>query len=103
MVRRQSLVKLHALTIEAPITRVINIITAAQETSPMYIAQALEKVLEILRSTELYSPQFISNLPNAQDIQKQMAADPVATDLLGALLSVRKYMYKCLFLISLCN
>lgn len=82
VIRRQSLVKLHSVTIEAPITRVFNIITAAQENSPSYVAQALEKVLEILRSTELYSPQMIS-----ADSFKPGTADPVATDLLGALLS----------------
>lgn len=83
--RRQSMAKLHSVTLEAPITRVISIITAAQENSPAYVSQALEKVLEILRSKELYSPQFISN---AESI-KPLPADPVATDLLGALLSVR--------------
>lgn len=83
--RRQSLVKLHSVTIEAPITRVFNIISAAQENSPAYVAQALEKVLEILRSTELYSPQLISAAP---DNVKPVPADPVATDLLGGLLSV---------------
>ncbi|XP_069990396.1 high affinity cAMP-specific and IBMX-insensitive 3',5'-cyclic phosphodiesterase 8B isoform X2 [Penaeus vannamei] len=84
IIRRHSLVKLHSLTIEAPITRVFNIITAAQENSPAYVAQALEKVLEILRSTELYSPQLISAAP---DNNKPVPADPVATDLLGGLLS----------------
>ncbi|CAL4086338.1 unnamed protein product, partial [Meganyctiphanes norvegica] len=82
VIRRQSLVKLHSVTIEAPITRVFNIITAAQENSPSYVAQALEKVLEILRSTELYSPQLIS-----AENYKPGSADPVANDLLGALLS----------------
>ncbi|KAK7081658.1 High affinity cAMP-specific and IBMX-insensitive 3',5'-cyclic phosphodiesterase 8B, partial [Halocaridina rubra] len=84
IIRRQSLVKLNSLTIEAPITRVFNIITAAQENSPAYVAQALEKVLEILRSTELYSPQLISAAP---DNNKPLPADPVATDLLGGLLA----------------
>ncbi|KAG7161259.1 High affinity cAMP-specific and IBMX-insensitive 3',5'-cyclic phosphodiesterase 8B-like [Homarus americanus] len=84
IIRRQSLVKLHSLTIEAPITRVFNIINAAQENSPAYVAQALEKVLEILRSTELYSPQLISATP---DNVRPVPADPVATDLLGGLLA----------------
>lgn len=85
--RRQSLVKLHSLTIEAPITRVVNIISAAQDSSPSYVAQALEKALEILRSTELYSPQLVSSAP--LDNNKPVPADPVATDLLGGLLAVR--------------
>lgn len=74
--------KLHSLTIEAPITKVINIIAAAQQNCPLYIAQALEKVLEILRTTELYSPQFF------EGGSKIKSDDPLTTDLLGALLSV---------------
>jgi hypothetical protein len=83
ILRRQSLAKLHSLTIEAPITKVINIIAAAQQNCPLYIAQALEKVLEILRTTELYSPQFF------EGGSKIKSDDPLTTDLLGALLSVR--------------
>lgn len=67
------------MTIEAPITKVISLITAAQENSPIYIAQTLDKVLEILRSSELYSPQFV----NAVRVE-----DAMATDLLGGLLAV---------------
>ncbi|CAG7722727.1 unnamed protein product, partial [Allacma fusca] len=80
ILRRQSLAKLHSLTIEAPITKVINIIAAAQQNCPLYVAQALERVLEILRTTELYSPQFF-------DGNKVRSDDPLTTDLLGALLS----------------
>lgn len=54
----------------------INIINAAQENSPTPVTEALNRVLEILRTTELYSPQF-----NAED-------DPHATDLVGGLMSV---------------
>ena len=42
--RRPSGAKLHSLAVEAPMTKVINIILAAQENSPLYIAQALDKV-----------------------------------------------------------
>ncbi|XP_078379663.1 high affinity cAMP-specific and IBMX-insensitive 3',5'-cyclic phosphodiesterase 8A-like isoform X6 [Oculina patagonica] len=42
--------------IEAPITKVINMLSAAQENSPMSVVQALDRVLEILRTAELYSP-----------------------------------------------
>ena len=38
--------------------QVINIINAAQESSPMPVAEALDRVLGILRTTELYSPQL---------------------------------------------
>lgn len=87
ILRRQSLAKLHSLTIEAPITKVINIIAAAQQNCPLYIAQALEKVLEILRTTELYSPQFF------EGGNKMKSEDPLTTDLLGALLSVSKNVF----------
>ena len=82
MLRRQSVAKLHSLTIEAPITKVINIIAAAQQSCPLYIAETLEKVLEILRTTEIYSPQFFEG-------NRVRSDDPLTTDLLGALLSVR--------------
>ena len=36
--------KHYSLSIEAPITKVINIILAAQENQPSYIVQALDKV-----------------------------------------------------------
>lgn len=56
----------------------INIINAAQESSPVTVAEALERVLEILRTTELYSPQLASK----ED-------DPHTNDLVGGLMSVR--------------
>ncbi|XP_045110107.1 high affinity cAMP-specific and IBMX-insensitive 3',5'-cyclic phosphodiesterase 8A-like isoform X2 [Portunus trituberculatus] len=87
IIRRQSLVKLHSLTIEAPITRVFSIISAAQENSPAYVAQALERAIEILRSTELYSPQLIPSAAVETSVSRSVAADPVATDLLGGLLA----------------
>ncbi|OBS76183.1 hypothetical protein A6R68_17360, partial [Neotoma lepida] len=63
------------MMIEAPITKVINIINTAQENSPVPVTEALNRVLEILRTTELYSPQF-----SPED-------DPHATDLVGGLMS----------------
>ncbi|XP_050702899.1 high affinity cAMP-specific and IBMX-insensitive 3',5'-cyclic phosphodiesterase 8B-like isoform X2 [Eriocheir sinensis] len=99
IIRRQSLVKLHSLTIEAPITRVFSIIAAAQDNSPAYVAQALEKAVEILRSTELYSPQLVPTVGGGggsvggggdgmAGVRAMVpAADPVATDLLGGLLA----------------
>ena len=41
------------MAIEGPITKVINIITAAQESSPNYISQALDKVFELLDGSSL--------------------------------------------------
>ncbi|KAM9064978.1 high affinity cAMP-specific and IBMX-insensitive 3',5'-cyclic phosphodiesterase 8A isoform X1 [Sarcophilus harrisii] len=74
--RHSSMARIHSMTIEAPITKVINIINAAQENSPMPVAEALDRVLEILRTTELYSPQ----LGTKDD-------DPHASDLVGGLMS----------------
>ncbi|ESO88093.1 hypothetical protein LOTGIDRAFT_126656, partial [Lottia gigantea] len=77
--RRESAARIHSMTIEAPITKVINIINAAQENSPLTVAQALDKVLEILRSSELYSPFFN---------QQMKDEDPMTSDLVGGLVSV---------------
>uniref|UniRef100_UPI00398F5F03 high affinity cAMP-specific and IBMX-insensitive 3',5'-cyclic phosphodiesterase 8B isoform X2 n=1 Tax=Pristiophorus japonicus TaxID=55135 RepID=UPI00398F5F03 len=59
--RHSSMARIHSMTIEAPITKVINIINTAQENSPVTVAEALDRVLEILRTTELYSPQLGTN------------------------------------------
>ncbi|XP_024417453.3 high affinity cAMP-specific and IBMX-insensitive 3',5'-cyclic phosphodiesterase 8A isoform X3 [Desmodus rotundus] len=74
--QHSSMARVHSMTIEAPITKVINIINAAQENSPMPVTEALDRVLEILRTTELYSPQF-----GVKD------DDPHASDLVGGLMS----------------
>ncbi|XP_048875014.1 high affinity cAMP-specific and IBMX-insensitive 3',5'-cyclic phosphodiesterase 8B isoform X2 [Brienomyrus brachyistius] len=74
--RYSSMARIHSMTIEAPITKVINIINAAQENSPVTVAEALDRVLEILRTTELYSPQLASK----ED-------DPHTNDLVGGLMS----------------
>nr|XP_013014248.1 high affinity cAMP-specific and IBMX-insensitive 3',5'-cyclic phosphodiesterase 8A isoform X2 [Cavia porcellus] len=74
--RHSSMARIHSMTIEAPITKVMNIINTAQESSPVPVTEALDRVLQILRSTELYSPQF-----GAKD------DDPHANDLVGGLVS----------------
>ncbi|XP_058150716.1 high affinity cAMP-specific and IBMX-insensitive 3',5'-cyclic phosphodiesterase 8A isoform X1 [Dasypus novemcinctus] len=74
--RHSSMARIHSMTIEAPITKVINIINAAQESSPVPVTEALDRVLEILRTTELYSPQF--------GVKED---DPHASDLVGGLVS----------------
>lgn len=75
--RRQSVARIHSMTIEAPITKVINIINAAQENSPVTVVQALDRVLEILRSSELYHPQ------NSQVKEE----DQMTNDLVGGLMT----------------
>uniref|UniRef100_A0A8C0FY71 Phosphodiesterase n=1 Tax=Bubo bubo TaxID=30461 RepID=A0A8C0FY71_BUBBB len=74
--RYSSVARIHSMTIEAPITKVINIINAAQENSPITVAEALDRVLEILRTTELYSPQL-----GTKD------EDPHTSDLVGGLMT----------------
>lgn len=59
--------------------QVINIINSAQENSPVTVAEALDRVLEILRTTELYSPQL-----GTKD------EDPHTSDLVGGLMTVSK-------------
>ncbi|XP_059555562.1 high affinity cAMP-specific and IBMX-insensitive 3',5'-cyclic phosphodiesterase 8A-like [Myotis daubentonii] len=73
--RHSSLARIQPVAMEAPITKVINIISAAQENSSVPVTEALDRALEILRTTELYSPQF-----GAKD------EDPHANDLLGGLI-----------------
>nr|XP_018914696.1 PREDICTED: high affinity cAMP-specific and IBMX-insensitive 3',5'-cyclic phosphodiesterase 8B [Bemisia tabaci]XP_018914697.1 PREDICTED: high affinity cAMP-specific and IBMX-insensitive 3',5'-cyclic phosphodiesterase 8B [Bemisia tabaci]XP_018914698.1 PREDICTED: high affinity cAMP-specific and IBMX-insensitive 3',5'-cyclic phosphodiesterase 8B [Bemisia tabaci]XP_018914699.1 PREDICTED: high affinity cAMP-specific and IBMX-insensitive 3',5'-cyclic phosphodiesterase 8B [Bemisia tabaci] len=77
--RRQSLAKLHNLPLEAPITRVISLICSAQENSSDHVVQILDKVMDILRTTELYSSHL-----KADNIR---CDDPVTSDLIGALIS----------------
>ncbi|XP_054908408.1 high affinity cAMP-specific and IBMX-insensitive 3',5'-cyclic phosphodiesterase 8B isoform X1 [Poeciliopsis prolifica] len=74
--RYSSVARIHSMTIEAPITKVINIINAAQESSPVTVAEALDRVLQILRTTELYSPQLASK-----------DDDPHTNDLVGGLMT----------------
>lgn len=80
-IRRQSLARLHSMAIEGPITKAMSIISAAQESCPHHVSQALEKVLDILRSTELFTPHLE---------MKGRSEDPVTTDLVGALLLGQK-------------
>ncbi|XP_076465787.1 high affinity cAMP-specific and IBMX-insensitive 3',5'-cyclic phosphodiesterase 8B-like isoform X2 [Babylonia areolata] len=77
--RRESITRAtHSTTIEAPITKVISMITAAQESSSLTVAQALEKVVEILQTSELYAP-LLPMLASEKD--------PMTTDLVGGLVS----------------
>lgn len=59
------------------ILQVINIINAAQQSSPVTVVHALDRVLEILRSSELYSPY----------IDQQVKNDQMISDLVGGLMS----------------
>ena len=45
--RRDSGARVHSMTIEAPITKVINIINGVQESSTLSVAQSLDKVTNL--------------------------------------------------------
>ena len=76
--RRTSLAKLSALPLEAPITKVVTILGQVQESCSPDEARLLDKVMEFLKREGLYSPQM----------KEMRTDDPVATDLIGALLTV---------------
>ncbi|KAH7966959.1 hypothetical protein HPB49_020894 [Dermacentor silvarum] len=54
---------------------VVKLLMATQENSPPPVAQALEGVLDILRSTDLYNPQLAAGQEKTED---QMTSDLVA-------------------------
>ncbi|XP_076475776.1 phosphodiesterase 8 isoform X5 [Bombus vancouverensis nearcticus] len=74
--RRSSAHKLHSLQLDAPITKVISLLSNAitESTTPDTAAQ-IEKAIDILKTTELYVPSLRED------------TDPVTTDLVGALLA----------------
>ncbi|XP_076393868.1 phosphodiesterase 8 isoform X2 [Megachile rotundata] len=77
--RRSSLRKLYSLQLEAPITKVITLLSNAitESTNPETAAQ-IDKAIEMLKTTELYVPHLRED---------KTFTDPVATDLVGALLA----------------
>ncbi|XP_062516433.1 high affinity cAMP-specific and IBMX-insensitive 3',5'-cyclic phosphodiesterase 8B-like [Corticium candelabrum] len=80
-----SLSRMHrdSLSQEAPITKVMNMLNRAQEQSPNGFYQSLEKVMDLLRSTELYLPWQTGMM---------IEDDPRTRDFVGGLMgpSVRK-------------
>ena len=78
--RRTSLAKLSSLPLEAPITKVLTLLTQVQENCSADEARLLDRVMDFLKREGLYSPQIKEIRPE----------DPVATDLIGALLTVSK-------------
>lgn len=76
--RRTSLAKLSSLPLEAPITKVVTLLSQVQENCSLEESKLLDRAMEFLKREGLYSPQF-------KDIRPE---DPVATDLIGALLTV---------------
>lgn len=82
--RRTSLAKLSSLPLEAPITKVLSILAQVQENCQADEAKLLDRVIEFLKREGLYSPQIKEIRPE----------DPVATDLIGALLTVSSHIEK---------
>ncbi|CAO1311194.1 unnamed protein product [Diamesa hyperborea] len=75
--RRTSLAKLSCIPLEAPITKVLTLLTQVQENCSFDEARLLDRVMEFLKREGLYSPQIKEIRPD----------DPTATDLIGALLT----------------
>uniref|UniRef100_A0A336LT50 3',5'-cyclic-AMP phosphodiesterase n=1 Tax=Culicoides sonorensis TaxID=179676 RepID=A0A336LT50_CULSO len=75
--RRTSLAKLSSLPLEAPITKVVTLLTQVQENCSQEESKLLDRAMEFLKREGLYSPQMKEICPQ----------DPVATDLIGALLT----------------
>lgn len=78
--RRTSLAKLSSLPLEAPITKVLSLLAQVQENCSNDEAKLLDRVIDVLKREGLYSPQIKEIRPE----------DPVATDLIGALLTVSR-------------
>ncbi|XP_032689569.1 high affinity cAMP-specific and IBMX-insensitive 3',5'-cyclic phosphodiesterase 8 isoform X2 [Odontomachus brunneus] len=77
--RRSSLQKLHTLQLEAPITKVITLLSnAVTDTTNPETAAQIDKAIDILKTTELYVPHLKED---------KIYNDPVAQDLVGALLA----------------
>ncbi|XP_022241095.1 high affinity cAMP-specific and IBMX-insensitive 3',5'-cyclic phosphodiesterase 8B-like isoform X1 [Limulus polyphemus] len=79
MNRRQSLARLHTMTIEAPITKVINMLLATQENSPNFVAKDIDKILEILRTSDLYSPQLLGLNQHRRPTDDKLTSDLISS------------------------
>ncbi|XP_076354887.1 high affinity cAMP-specific and IBMX-insensitive 3',5'-cyclic phosphodiesterase 8A-like isoform X8 [Tachypleus tridentatus] len=79
MNRRQSLARLHTMTIEAPITKVINMLLATQENSPNFVAKDIDKILEILRTSDLYSPQLLGFNQHRRPTDDKLTSDLISS------------------------
>ncbi|XP_076267491.1 phosphodiesterase 8 isoform X5 [Rhynchophorus ferrugineus] len=80
--RRTSLAKLNALPLEAPITKIVGLIDQIRDNlgaNPQAV-QLLDKVEDILKSSELY-------VSHVKEDSKFKADEPVVSDLITALLS----------------
>ncbi|XP_075721688.1 high affinity cAMP-specific and IBMX-insensitive 3',5'-cyclic phosphodiesterase 8B isoform X3 [Rhipicephalus microplus] len=67
--------KYHAMTIEGPVTKVVNMLMATKDNCAASVGQSLDRVIDILKSTELYNPQLSASMGKAED---QITSDLVA-------------------------
>ncbi|KAH9415480.1 High affinity cAMP-specific and IBMX-insensitive 3',5'-cyclic phosphodiesterase 8B [Dermatophagoides pteronyssinus] len=76
--RRPSLAKFNSVSmIEAPITKVINILMAIKESGPVFLAPTLEKAIDILKNSEVFNK-----------FQNQMKPeDQVTSELISSLMN----------------
>ncbi|KAJ8664565.1 hypothetical protein QAD02_006227, partial [Eretmocerus hayati] len=82
--RRSSIAKIHNLPLEAPITKVMSLLTiAAADAAGGEVAIHIEKAIEILKTTELYAPYVRES--------DDLINDPITSDLIGALISAPQY------------
>lgn len=65
-----------------PLLKIINLLSQVQENCSADEARLIDKVMEFLKREGLYSPQM-------KEIRTD---DPIATDLIGALLTVRPFI-----------
>ncbi|XP_014206256.1 high affinity cAMP-specific and IBMX-insensitive 3',5'-cyclic phosphodiesterase 8-like isoform X2 [Copidosoma floridanum] len=82
--RRCSIAKLHNLPIEAPITKVITLLTSAMMDAALpEVVNQINKAIEILKTTELFAPYVKES--------GDLTNDPITSDLIGALISAPLY------------
>nr|XP_037272595.1 high affinity cAMP-specific and IBMX-insensitive 3',5'-cyclic phosphodiesterase 8B-like [Rhipicephalus microplus] len=74
--RRQSFAKFNTMVIEAPVTKVLNMLLKVKESSTApAVVQQLDRVIDILRTSELYNP----NLGAIQTKTEDQTASDVPT------------------------
>ena len=79
------------MSVEAPITKVINIILAAQENQPSYIAQALDKVARQTSSQVIdYFSHFVIKTNSEEPILVELHWELIISKLFPTKLSDQK-------------
>lgn len=97
--RRHSMAKVHQQSIEAPIRKVINIISLAHESSKTEIVkQNLDKALDILRSTELYNPLLLDGDKHTSDLVSGLMSNGLQKRFAkGSIVGTKRNFFCCCF------